>query len=289
MRILTILAAWLALGACTPRVEEVVFSIDDVHITRHELNLRARHEALISPSTVTFETALGNLVYGYMAVKVLDKLAKPVTPKELEKEFKRISRFNNSDELTPIFSIYRDTEQYLRVGLLPDFALTLASGHFDEEPDNKISTKSKSDYMLSRLQGHADEFDSLARMAELTAERMVVTREGFRYVWEDKVPPDFRNRAEAAQRILAELKGLKPGEVKPEAIPAGSGFRIVKVISVGKNEAEIALMTISPPVFLDWFWIRAGSIEVDMPNAEYRKWLSVQPWYGKVKFKAPRS
>lgn len=291
-------AGYLARQALTARkTAGMVGRVGGYEITREQLALRQAHANVYYPGSGTPEVALAQLVQGYLAAELMQQQGVTLDRATWLAEEERIDKQTRDPAmLEKIKFVYaQDHENYLYVGILPDFAqsrifkLFRSSSSFAEEarmqaaafldeaerdPKSFAKLAEKRGLAVRRLR--ADPKTGLGPERAERAHEAGIRDAAPKSEQEMALRAEFEARAgardvEAAQSLLLRLEPLAEGQVYANTLEAPESFEAVRLVKRDAGGAVVEMVSFAKPDFGRWFWAEAAKIPVTVFDPQLRE------------------
>lgn len=268
-----VVATCALLVACAkraePRAEPSVAQVGDRAITADMLARRGRQIDIYYPGQSRPDSALAQLIQGYLAVELLRREGIDLDRRAWIAERDRIERdTRDRDRLEQIKAIYADDEEaYLRVGILPDFARSRLLRHHRATARFGEPARAAAAALLDEVAANPATFAARAEVRGAAVTHLIVDPSaGLRPVGADAAPPDdaaIAGDRAAAARLIALLVDLPPGHVHPRTLETPDSFDAVRLVRRHLDGSiEVELAAFARPDFDAWFWTQAHDVPV---------------------------
>ncbi len=275
-----VLLAAVAAVFLYPTDDGIVAEIGPHVVTPRQLALRQAHVEVYYPGSGKPETALAQLVQGYLAAAVLERQGVRLDRSTWVAEDERIARqTRDAETLARLRGVYGDdTESWLYVGVLPDFAQSRAFKYYRSARQPGEAAKSGASTFLDGVVQTPTAFAATARRQGLEPATLLVHEkkgllplvdiESPAEVTADMAGEEDPATAEAARLLLERLAGQPDGSVYPRTLETPDGFNVVRLVRRVPGGAVIELVEFAKPSYGDWFWKEAAEIPVRIGDRE---------------------
>jgi hypothetical protein len=280
-------AAFLVRSGVVARLGETyVAEVGGFKITTEQLKLRQEHANVYYPESGTPEVALAQLIQGYLAAELMKQHGVALDRTTWLAEEERIERQTRDPAtLAKIKYVYTNRhDDYLYVGILPDFAQSRLYKLFRSSPSFAEESKQRANQFLDKVELQPERFAVEAEQAGIAVRRLWVdpakgmqpaeseSKETLPQVvatsaQESQLRAELEARAgeqnvEAARQLLARLEALAPGTVYRNTLETPDSFETVRLVYRKGDGAVVEMAAFAKPDFGRWFWSEASKIPV---------------------------
>ena len=269
-------------------------------VTAQEVATRARLNGARPGRSGRVEVALYQLVKAACLRDVAQRIGRPLTEKDLEREVARIDEHTRMPEqLATLKALCADEAEYARVFVLPDFSGRWLHAQYPWHPELHGEAGRHAESVLADVLAGENDWTALAQREGLACRKLLVSRaQGIRPVEEGKEEPgeepggrvidaskaqppaevmdaatsqmDAKERVVVDQMIEKVLAPLQPGSIHGHVIQMEREFLVLRLVEV--KDGEYTAETIAVPKASYDVWVNAQIAATAIEVADQPAW-----------------